>query len=428
MAITRLNVQFQPEGRGTLGEYRVIVRDAQLVPIGMVDDYLSLEMVSKFNDVGAWTLKINAGRYHAKLFQPGCGIAVYREGVTAPILSGPVQGIQKYWTVDTDSGDGALFITGVDDNQLVASRLAFPAPGNPADQQTRVSDSATDREAAYALQSLIDWNAGSHSRSDRRPINYATPNGSTWPYDHWGPKVPFSVRFDNLRDVVRPIAEAGQLGWRNVYDPESRSIRLETYRVQDRSDVVRFSPDLGNLKQIVYSQTAPKVTRVIVAAQGEGKDRWIKQYTDADAEAYWGLIAEAFVDARDIPLVKGADGKAALAAKTEEGTTVATAQATMDQRAAAALSEGQAVGNMQVYPIDTPTCTYGVHWRLGDKVTCLVDGTVHQDIVRQVTISDSADGSTITPNIGNQGTDQPSNVFSEIKALWRRVNQLSTRM
>ncbi|MFD9792346.1 siphovirus ReqiPepy6 Gp37-like family protein [Streptomyces sp. NPDC059070] len=411
-----------------MGEYRVIVRDAQLVPIGMVDDYLSLEMVGKFNEVGTWTLKINAGRPHARLFQPGCGIAVYREGVAAPIMSGPVQGIQKYWTVDTDSGDGALFITGADDNMLVASRLAFPDPGQPVDQQTRANDSAADRDAAFALQSLIDWNVGSHSRGSRRPYGYAAPDGLAWPYDHWGPAVPYTARFDNLREVIKPIAEAGQLGWRNVYHPDSRSIRLETYRVQDRTSTVRFSPDLGNLKQIVYSQTAPKITRAIVAAQGEGRDRWIRQYLDAQAEAYWGMSAEGFIDARDIPLVKGQDGKAVLASGTEQGTTVATAQAMMDQRGATALAEGQAVGNLQVYPIDTPTCTYGVHWRLGDKITCLVDGTVHQDIVRQVTISDSADGSTITPNIGNQGTDQPTNVFGEIKALWRRVNQLSTRM
>ncbi|MFE9120875.1 siphovirus ReqiPepy6 Gp37-like family protein [Streptomyces sp. NPDC007172] len=411
-----------------MGEYRVIVRDAQLIPIGMVDDYLSLEMVLKFNDVGQWTLKINAGRSHARLFQPGCGIAVYREGVALPIMSGPIQGIQKYWTVDEDSGDGALWITGADDNLIVASRLAFPDPGNPVEQQTRAADSAANRESAYALESLVDWNAGSHARGDRRTAGYATPDGATWPYDRWGPKTPFSARFDNLRDVIRPIADAGQLGWRNVYDPESHTIRLETYQVQDRTDTIRFSPDLGNLKQVIYSQTAPKVTRAIVAAQGEGKDRWIKQYIDGDAEAYWGMVAEQFVDARDIPLVKGKDGKAALAPNTEQGTTVATVQATMDQRAAAALSEGQAVGNMQVYPIDTPSQTFGVHWRLGDRVTCLVDGTVQQDIVRQVTISDSADGSTITPSIGNQGTDAPTNVFGEIKALWRKVNALSTRM
>ncbi|MEV5283540.1 hypothetical protein [Streptomyces sp. NPDC052811] len=76
-----------------MDEYRIIVRDAQLAPIGMVDDHLSLEMVLKFNDVGQWTLKINAGRPHARLFQPGCGIAVYREGVALPIMSGPIQGI-----------------------------------------------------------------------------------------------------------------------------------------------------------------------------------------------------------------------------------------------------------------------------------------------------------------------------------------------
>nr|WP_262928642.1 siphovirus ReqiPepy6 Gp37-like family protein [Streptomyces sp. CBMA152] len=108
----------------------------------MIDDYLSLEMVLKFNDVGQWTLKINVGRPHARILQPGCGIAVYREGVAQPIMSDPIQGMRKYWTVDEDSGDGALWITGADDNLIVAGRLAFSDPGNPVEQQTRTADSA----------------------------------------------------------------------------------------------------------------------------------------------------------------------------------------------------------------------------------------------------------------------------------------------
>ncbi|MGW2579898.1 siphovirus ReqiPepy6 Gp37-like family protein [Streptomyces virginiae] len=407
--------------RKPLGEYRIIVRDKDLVPIGQIDDYLSFEATLRHCDVGTWTIKINAGRPHARLLQPGCGIVVYRDGVPQPITSGPVQSIQKYWTVDTDSGDGALFVSGVDDNTLVASRLALPDPGSSVEGQTKAADAATDREAAYAIQTLIAWNAGPSALPERRSKGYVTPDVA-----RTGPRTPFSVRFDNLKDAIRPIAEAGGLGWRNTYDPDKRLIALEIYPVQDRPEV-RFSPELGNLKQVVYSQTAPKTTRAIVAAQGEGRDRWIRQYVDTAAEEYWGITAETFIDARDIPLMRK-DGKAALAGEVEAGVTIQTAQATMDQRGATALADGQATGNLQLYPIDTPRCTFGLHWRLGDRVTCIVDGEVHQDIVRQVTISDSADGSTITPNIGNQGTDQPTNVFAEIKALWRKLNQLSTRM
>ncbi|WP_030372891.1 siphovirus ReqiPepy6 Gp37-like family protein [Streptomyces rimosus] len=411
-----------------MGDYRIIVRNQQLVPVGQIDDYIEFNAVLKFCDTGQWTLKIQADRANTRLLQPGCGILVYREGVARPILSGPVHGIQKYWTVDTDSGPGALFITGADDNHIVASHVVYPDPRNAVDQQSRASDAASDREASYGLETLIDFNAGTHARTGRRPSGYVTPDGVTVPYSKWGPKTPFSYRFENLRDAVRPLAEAGGIGWRNIYDPESRSIRLETFRVEDRTGTVRFSPDLGNLKQYVYSLTAPKVTRAIVAAQGEGKDRFIKEYVDKDAEAFWSIVAEQFVDARDIPLKRGKDGKPTLAAEVEAGTTVQTALATMDQRGQAALAEGQQSGNMQVYPIDTPSCTFGLHWWLGDKVTCVVDGEVHQDIVRQVTISDSAEGSTITPNIGNQGTDTPTNVFGEIRRLWAKVNQLSTRM
>lgn len=411
-----------------MGEYRIIVRDRQLAPIGQVDDYIELTAVLQHCDVGQWTLKINADRPNAKLFQPGCGIVVYREGVTRPIFSGPVQGIQKYWTVDTDSGAGALFITGADDNLSVASRVVFPDPAHSADQQTRENEAASDRDASWALEYLISQNAGSAALPDRRPFGYSTPDGSKRPYDKWGSRTAYSHRFDNLRDAVRPLADAGGLGWRNVYDPESRSIKLEVWRVEDRTATVRFSPELGNLKEYVYSMTAPKATRAIVAAQGEGRERYIKSYVDKDAERYWGLAAETFVDARDIPLKRSKDGTPMLSKEVDSGTTAQTALATMDQRGREALNQNKADGNLQLYPLDTPSCTFGVHWWIGDKVSCYVDGSVHQDLVRQVKISDSAEGSTITPSIGQQGTSDPRNVFGEIKALWRKVNQLSTRM
>ncbi|MFE7313816.1 siphovirus ReqiPepy6 Gp37-like family protein [Streptomyces sp. NPDC057555] len=412
-----------------MGEYKIIVRDRHLSPIGIVDDYTEFNAILKHCDTGQWTLKMNAGLPHTKLFQPGHGIIVYREGVDRPIMSGQLQGIQKYWTVDTDSGDGAFFFTGSDDNSIVQSHIAYPDTFVPLDKQTRTADAQVNLRASHALQAVINRNCGTQSLDDRRPYGYVTPTyDGEWKYDEYGPVTPYSLRFDNLRDGVKAIAEAGGIGWRNLYDPDSRTIRLETYQVRDRGDSVRFSPELGNLKEVVYSMTAPKVTRAIVAAQGEGRERFIKAYVDKDAEAYWGIKAETFVDARDVPLKKGQSGEPALAGETDAGTTVQSAMAVLDQRGREALDQGQAAGNLQLYPIDTLQCTFGRDWWLGDTVACVVDGTVHKDIVRQVTISDTADGSTITPNIGNQGTDNPTNVFGDIKALWRRVNQLSTRM
>ncbi|MCZ4097309.1 MULTISPECIES: siphovirus ReqiPepy6 Gp37-like family protein [unclassified Streptomyces] len=412
-----------------MGEYKIVVRDRELIPIGQIDDYIEFTATLKFCDTGQWTLKIQAGLPHARLLQPGCGIIVYRNGVEKPILSGPVQGIQKYWTIDTDSGPGALFVSGADDNYIMQSHVCYPDPSNPLDKQSTTSDTTTALTASHALQSVISRNSGSESLDSRKPFGYLTPTSvGTWKYDEYGPVTPYSLRFDNLRDAVKTIAEAGGIGWRNVYDPETRTIRLETFQVRDRTGMIRFSPDLGNLKEFVYSMTAPKVTRAIVAAQGEGKERFITSYIDKEAEDYWGVIAEQFVDARDVPLKKDKTGKPVLVGEVEAGTTVQSCLVTMGQRGQEVLSQNQSQGNMQVYPVDTPSLTFGVHWWLGDKVTCVVDGTVHQDIVRQVTISDSAEGSSITPNVGNQGTDAPTNVFGEIKALWRKVNQLSSRM
>lgn len=64
-----------------MGDYRIIVRDKQLVPVGQIDEYIEFNAVLKFCDTGQWTLKVQADRRNTLLLQPGCGILVYREGV-----------------------------------------------------------------------------------------------------------------------------------------------------------------------------------------------------------------------------------------------------------------------------------------------------------------------------------------------------------
>ncbi|AJC54002.1 siphovirus ReqiPepy6 Gp37-like family protein [Streptomyces sp. 769] len=416
------------------GEYTIYVRDKDMNIVGMVDDYKEFTATLQFCDVGTWQIKISCASPHAELFQPNTGIVVHRKGVERVLMSGTVTGIQKYWTVDEDSGAGAFIITGYDDNYIAKNHICYPDPLQPIDRQDWDTDAHTDFSAARSIEGLISANSGADSvtSENRAPAGYDTPGdrNPAWPYDNFGDKVPYSVRYDNLLDAVKPIATKSGLGWRNVYDHETRKIKLECWQVKDLSQLIRFSPEIGNLKQFVYSQNAPKCTRAILGARGDGHLRYVKTYTDKDSEDYWGIIAEQFFDVTDVPIMRDKDSGSPILDPNYQGETLKTledAQRLMDQKGASHLKENGPTGNLQLYPLDTPQSMFGRDWWIGDKVTCIVDGDVHSDPVTKVVISDTADGTTVTPSLGAQGTTESANVFTEIKALWRQISELKSR-
>ncbi len=74
--------------------WTVYVRDASLQRIGELDDYSTLEMVGRFNDVGAWVLDMDSrAPLAADLSAPGHGIEVVRHtaGVYEQVFSGPMR-------------------------------------------------------------------------------------------------------------------------------------------------------------------------------------------------------------------------------------------------------------------------------------------------------------------------------------------------
>ncbi|WP_274911806.1 Gp37-like protein [Streptomyces sp. WZ-12] len=421
------------------GEYTIYVRDKDMNIVGMVDDYKEFTATLQFCDVGTWQLKISCASQHAKLFQPNTGIVVHRKGVDRVLFSGTVTGIQKYWTVDEDSGPGALIVTGYDDNYIAKYHVCYPDPLQPISHQDWDTDANTDFPSSRALEGLISANAGYDSKSSpfRVPAGYDTPGDGRqdWPYDTFGDPVPYSVRYDNLLDAVKPIATKSGIGWRNAYDHQDRKIRLECWEVKDLSKLVRFSPEIGNLKEFVYSMNAPKCTRAVIGARGEAHLRYVESYTNAEAEEaekFWGIVAEQFFDATDVPIMR--DAKAPWSDPIIDPNYTGQGDMNLDkalsmihQKGDTHLRENGPSSNLQLYPLDTPQCMFGRDWWIGDIVSCIIDGDVHSDPVTKVTISDSASGTSLTVSLGAQGTTASANVYTEIQSLWRQLNELKSR-
>ncbi|MET8702738.1 siphovirus ReqiPepy6 Gp37-like family protein [Kitasatospora sp. NPDC004723] len=407
--------------------YRIEVRDRDLNRVGVIDTWIKLDFIVRFCQQGSFQLLVKAGTDQANLLQKGGGIAIFQEGVPDPLLTGQIEFFQSYWTVEQHTGPGSLYIGGKCDNKIAYSRLAFPEPAVPIAEQYKAR--ATRQAAGPASKALwweLEHAVGASALPDRRIPGLALPE----PAD-LGAQVHDSFRYDVIGAVIERWTESKELGYRFVYNPDSKKVELRIYKPRDRSRDVRFSPDLGNLREYIWTLTAPRVTRVIVACQGEGDERYLYQQIDSDAEAEWGVQIESFLDRRDLPLKS--DPSTGQPVKARPDTTdveFENAKKAVVDAATSVLQQGEKNGNFQIYPIDTEQVKFGRDYFVGDLVTVAIDGVEYVDIVREVSISveDAGKSLTIRPKIGEQGSGDPLNLYKTVSELREKLKKLEARM
>ncbi|GCD99866.1 siphovirus ReqiPepy6 Gp37-like family protein [Embleya hyalina] len=407
--------------------YRIEVRDRNLNRVGEIDTWTKLDFTVRYCDKGYWKLLLKDGTAQSRLIEKGGGIAIWQDGVPVPVISGQVEEFNRYFTVEQHTGPGSVYISGQCDNKVAFNRLAWPDPTKPINQQYQAPDNrGASGPAGQALWWELDRSIGDNALVDRR-----VPGIVIGPNPGLGDIVADSLRFDVLGTKFQEWCKAKSVGYRFVWNPDLRKIVLDIFRPSDKSTKVRFSTELGNLREYTWTLTAPRVTRAIVACQGEGADRYIHQKVDATAEAEWGFSIESFVDRRDLPLKT--DPATGLPIKAKAETTddeFAKAKLAVVEAADAALKEGAGSGNFQIYPIDTEQIQFGRDYFVGDRVTVAVDGEEYSDIVREVNISveDGGKSSSVTPVIGEQGTNAPLNLYAHVAAMRDRVRRLEARL
>ncbi|MFF8629689.1 siphovirus ReqiPepy6 Gp37-like family protein [Streptomyces werraensis] len=408
--------------------YRVEVRDAALNRIGVIDKWISMDVVVRYCQPGSWQVLVEAGTPQANLLQKGGGVAIYQDDVPTPILTGQIETFQHYWTSQQHSGVGSLYFGGKCDNKVAYNRLAFPDPTKPATQQWQADDNgrAVSGPAGHLIWDELNKALGAGALSDRRLGNVVI--GSDAPF---GREVSDVLQWDVIGTKLESWIDTSTAGYRFVWDPNTKRINLHIFTPRDLSKDVRFSTELGNLREFTWSLSAPTVTRVIVACQGTGKGRYLYQQIDTESEEEWGLQIEAFVDRRDLPIkadpTTGEPIKADLSVTTEQFETAL--QAVRDA-ATEALTQGAKNGNFQIQPIDTPLIKFGRDYFVGDLVTVVIDGTEYTDIVREVSITVDQGGQTetVSPTIGEQGSGNPLNLYKTVFDMREKLRKLEARM
>lgn len=373
------------------------VTDPNLQVVGdPIECWETVDCTLRYNEVSSGAFTVPAYGWIREQLQPRNRIVVVRDGEI--FMAGPWEMRRREQSDDGEnSGIGKLTVEFADDLSLVVARNALPEPTKTAETQAIDYWSYSDN-AEVVLQALANLNAGPGAPAARRipRLVMGGPTGA-------GTTVSGKIRMDQLGDGMRPIAQAGGVGFRTRQ--VGTDVRFETYGPRDLSDTVRFSFDLGNLRYLSYEEHAPAATTAFVGGQGDGSDRYMLTRTDAALEAVWGR--------REMYLPRpGNDPAADLQRDGDE-----------------ALAREAATARLQSSAWDSEDQRFGKHYGLGDRVSVQVDdGEAVSDLVRNVHLQAWATaGQLVSAMVGGQdNTTDPKWIYL-MRQLDLRLSRVERR-
>lgn len=257
-------------------KFLIEIRNPQYKRIGAFEQYTRFEAIIRFCDVGSWTVTVDATRPEANLLVEGGGIIVWADGLNTPLFSGPVKTIIRKWSAETPGVE--VTFSGKTDELWLMERVVYPDPTEALDAQTKDRQTGTIT-AGGALGYLTYYNLGEGALPNRIHPYVIVDDLDT------GPVVSLSARFDPLGEYMQKLATSTGYGFQMVHQGEK--IRFRIFQSADRSGTVVFSPDLGNLQSYDYTINAPEATNVVMAAQGVGRSRYLREYAAATMSTFY---------------------------------------------------------------------------------------------------------------------------------------------
>lgn len=266
-----------PDGR--LPEQQQEVPVSPLGIIGEVDEVTDFRAIPRWNSVGSWTLTLPGDSPQARWFTSGRGIVVFKDGVADPIFSGPIRKVEKSWDAEDGVVEHTVTVSGVDDNILLAERLAWPAPFEDIRNQSLSRYWQTDlswSNVGVLLKNLLQQNTNGLEdrwvsklyihREDPDLLDDDTARSTLLAWNRVSAEIPKMANVFGFRIncVWYPnpdlIADA-------PYSDSGPGILVRIEPVHDLTSQVQFGPHLGNLQSYRYVVEAPSATRAVMGAQ-----------------------------------------------------------------------------------------------------------------------------------------------------------------
>jgi ReqiPepy6 Gp37-like protein len=343
---------------------------------GQIPSPVSVEWLGVWGGGGSLVFTVPADNPRiSRLLTPGSRVActLKRPGYIEPktLISGPVsewkgEGIEHLPT--------RVFTVRDDFDEVFQGIVGWPVPAAAITAQGTAAYHVVTGPAETVVRTLVSANAPRQGV----PVTVAASAGL-------GPSLTVKVRMHPLYDRLFPkIADLG-LGVRVVQVPGESVRRLLTWIPTTHTRVLTEESGVILPGAEIVVQ-APKATRVVVAAGGDGTARVFRQYIDSAAESKWGISRAITVDARD---VDPADPNL---------STI------LQERADEALAENQEVSSLSMELTETDAWQFGTAFELGDMLPVRLSGqdtiTDRVNEVQMTWTAGDGGGLEITPRVG----------------------------
>lgn len=381
----------------------LLVTDRNLVVQGdPLSGWTDLTCDLNFNQPASGQVTLPAYPETIAQLQPGNRLVVIRDNTIW--CAGPLETPQSVtWDLDSNAEPGTVTVSFTDDLARVAGYLTYQNPAvafSAQDADGSVVRSITATNAETIIRTLVNENCGPGALVARRieqlVLDSVAGVGST---------TSISTRFEALLDVCRTVAAKDGLGFRTRQI--GSQIKFGVYLPTDRTATARFSKDLGNLRSVSYSLTAPLATSELVQGGDPSTATGVYVEVDSGAAADWYRI-EKLQDQTGV--IDDADGEL-----TQAGT--------------AAFADDNPQSSLATVTVDTDDLKAGRDFGLGDKVTVVLPtGLEVADTVRTISLAATPDtGEVVTSVIGNQDQTTVSYALKTVRELGRRIARLETR-
>ena len=299
---------------------------------------------------------------------------------------------------------GMVTISGLSDDRILWDTVSFPQPSNPDVATQLSSHDVFSGNAETVMRHYADVNLGPNAPAARKtgslkeffrldPVN-----------SNLGATVNKTTRFDYVGDILHEIATLRNLRFRVLQ--VGNILQLQITAVADRSKFVRLDIENGTLQEQSVETAPPRVTRVIVAGQGEGTARQILARVNSvssAAEIEWGLIIEQFKDQRNTNV---------LAELQQAGDEILA-------------SDGFTRVAVKATPSNNMTMIYMEDFDTGDKVSVVIDGQETFSNITEAAIICDSSGLTSAVAIGDiRDFDSSSALRQTVADTQSRVSRL----
>lgn len=349
-------------------------------------DVLECTAIPREMDIGTWTVTVKDDGLSRRISE-GWRVLIV-DGDTR--LSGPVL------TYGADHGEKTFTFSGEDDLFHPASRIVYPDPSRGAEQQSGDAYYRRSGLSGPIVQTLLRESLGDVAIPSRVLPGFAAGTAAGL-----GASTTTNLRYKNLLEEARALGRAGGFTFTIGQEQDNRIVaRFRATR--DLSRRVRFLDRNRGLVGGSWSLTGPAVTSVLVAGQGQGAARTIKEHT---APSEWGLRVEQFRDRRDT------DDPAEL-----EAAGVDT------------LAEGAGGASATVETTEPEGLRYGTDFLLGDRVTVDFGRAQIVEPVRAVELSWDGFNRTAKLTLGDHSTDEDQDPawVKHVRSIGRRLRGLET--